>query len=677
MAKKLIIVESPTKANTISRFLGEDYKVESSYGHVRDLPRSRFGIDLENNFNPEYIIPIKSRKRVTELRKLAAKAKEIILASDEDREGEAIAWHLEEVLTTASSKRKPSKTEVELIEKIKTKPVHRIVFHEITKQAIESALQNPRKIKIPLVNAQQARRILDRLVGYKLSPFLWKKIAKGLSAGRVQSVVLRLIVDRENEIRAFKPEEFWSVEALLKTKRGENFTASLAKVGQESLSKLDIKNEDQAQEIASDLKGADFSVSSVKNSQVRRSPPPPFTTSTLQQQASLKLRFSAKKTMMFAQSLYERGLITYMRTDSLNLSSQAALAAKEYLQKTFGQKYALEKPRFFKNKSKLSQEAHEAIRPTSTTSPDQIEAKEEAERKLYRLIWERFLASQMPEAVFESSRVGILAKGKQKTYEFKSSGNVMLFDGFLKVYNQKTEENELPKMESGESLACEKILPAQHFTEPPPRYTEARLIKTLEEYGIGRPSTYVPIISVIQARNYVRKEGGKFTPTEIGEMVNSMLTKHFPKVVDVNFTAQMEESLDKVAEGEVEWQNLLSDFYAPFSKNLEEKYEEVEKEIKDEASDEICEKCGKPMIIKFGRFGKFLACTGFPECKNTKNFGENAPQATGMKCEKCKIGDIVQKRTFKGRRRIFWGCSRYPECDFATWNDPAKKSEQA
>lgn len=676
MKNTLIIVESPTKAKTISQFLGKGYTVESSYGHVRDLPRSRFSIDLEHNFEPEYIIPIKARKRVTELKKKAAKAKEIILASDEDREGEAIAWHLKEVLHGAGKTEPKSKSAIEQLETIKKIPVKRIVFHEITKSAIEHALETPRDIYQNLVDAQQARRILDRIVGYKLSPFLWKKIAKGLSAGRVQSVALRLIVDRENEIRAFKPEEYWSIVASLAPANGDAFEARLIGMDGERLEKFSIPEKEAAEKIVEGLKKSTYTIKELETKEVRKNPLPPFTTSTLQQAASSRLRLTPKRTMMIAQGLYERGHITYMRTDSVNLSSQSLAAAKDFLTKTFGEKYALPEPRYFKNKSKGAQEAHEAIRPTSTLPPDALPTSDKAEKKLYELIWSRFLASQMPPAVFESAKLDITATGSEKEYELRTSGSRLIFDGFLKVYKQTFEEAHVPKLNKGEKLDVKEIKPNQHFTEPPPRYSEAKLIKTLEEHGIGRPSTYVPIISVIQSRNYVRKEGGAFVPTEIGEMVNTMLVTHFPSIVDVDFTATIENRLDDIAEGKEPWQKPIADFYEPFNTRLEKKYEEVEKVMEDEVTDEKCDKCGKAMVIKFGRFGKFLACSGFPECKNAKNLKENEPQKIGLKCPKCNEGDVVEKQARKGRRRKFWGCNRYPDCDFASWKNPLEEDKE-
>ena len=659
---KLVIVESPTKAKTISQFVTGDFKIESSYGHIRDLPKSKLGIDLEKNFEPQYIIPVKAKKLVNELKKLAAKSEEVILATDEDREGEAIAWHLIQALGLT-----PEKTE-------------RIVFHEITKTAIEEAIKHPRKINESLVNAQQGRRILDRLVGYKLSPFLWKKIAKGLSAGRVQSVAVRLIMEREEEIKKFKPEEYWTITAVFKKENGEIFEALLSKIDGKTIEKLELQNKELVEKILADLKTAEFKVEAVEQKEVKKNPLAPFTTSTLQQTAAKRLGFSAKKTMLMAQRLYEKGLITYMRTDSVNLSKESLTAAKNWLEKELGSSYSSQAPRTFTTKSRLAQEAHEAIRPTDINkNPTPKNIEDQSERKLYDLIWSRFLGSQMPQAEFYATQIDIQA-GK---YTFRANGNVLKFDGFLKIWKQKFIEKELPKISEGGMLQAKELTPAQHFTEPPPRYNEASLIKTLEEYGIGRPSTYAPIISVIQNRNYVEKQGGKFVPTEMGTLVNKVLIENFPEVVDVDFTAKMESSLDQVAEGTENWQDLIGAFYIPFSKKLEEKYKEVTKTdlIRNEVTGIICDKCGKPMITKFSRFGKFLACSGFPECRNTKTLKEE-PKKIGMKCPKCADGEIIEKRVSKGRVRgkIFWGCNRYPKCDFASWtnplNPPPEKTEK-
>ncbi len=647
---KLIIVESPTKAKTISKFLGKDFKLESSFGHVRDLPKSTLGIDVEHNFEPKYLVPAKSKKIIKNLKSLAAKSDTVILATDEDREGEAIAWHLAQALG------------------LKDKGMKRIVFHEITKTAIEEALKHPRDLDLNRVDAQQARRVLDRIVGYKLSPFLWIKVARGLSAGRVQSVALRLVAEREDEIRAFKSQEYWSIQAILGQE--QLFEASLAKINGEVLNKLAIKNKEGADEIVHDLEKADYLVESVSKKEVKRNPLPPFTTSTLQQTAAKHLHFSAKKTMFLAQRLYENGHITYMRTDSVNLSRQSTSAAKKWLEENLGARYASQAPRAFKTSSKGAQEAHEAIRPTDIlNTPESITLAEEGEKKLYRLIWQRFIASQMPQAIFDSTTIEIKA-GK---YLLRASGNILKFDGYLKIWRQKFEEKTLPDIREGEKLKLEEIKSNQHFTEPPPRYSEATLIKALEEHGIGRPSTYAPTLSVIQERNYVEKTEGRLHPTPIGESVNKILTKHFPDIVDINFTAQMEDDLDKISAGKKKWQEPIKEFYEPFIKNLETKYKEVEKVAKPEPekTDEVCEKCGKPMVIRSGRFGKFMACSGFPECKNTKKI-ISALKSTGLKCEKCGEGGIVQRFTRKGKR-MFWGCSRFPQCDFATWENPVKK----
>ncbi|PJE73673.1 MAG: type I DNA topoisomerase [Candidatus Terrybacteria bacterium CG10_big_fil_rev_8_21_14_0_10_41_10] len=654
--KKLVIVESPTKARTISKFLGNDFIVESSYGHVRDLPKSRLGIDTENNFQPSYIVPIKARKRVKELKKLAEKSSEIILASDEDREGEAIAWHLTYALGIDP-------------EKQKTK---RIVFHEITKTAIDHAIGNPRDIDMNLVDAQQARRILDRLVGYELSPFLWKKVFRGLSAGRVQSVAVRLVVDREREIEAFKPQEYWGIEAEL-DKNKENFIAKLYKKDDRVLDKLEIKSKQEADNILGDLKNATYKVTQVEKKESRRMPSPPFTTSSLQQEASSKLRYGAKQTMMLAQQLYEQGYISYMRTDSVNLSNDSLIAAKKFISENYGKEFSLEEPRRFKTKAKGAQEAHEAIRPTEPSrKPDDISGKLDAKQyKLYDLIWRRFIACQMQMAVFDSTTVDIAAAN----YIFRANGSVIKFEGWLKVYPSKFTENILPLLVVKDILELIKILPSQHFTEPPPRYNEASLIKTLEENGIGRPSTYAPTITTIQTRHYVAKNDQKrFMPTETGLTVNDLLTEHFPEVVNIKFTATMEERFDEVAEGKEKWVPMIKSFYGPFHKNLENKMEKVEKQNTDEKTDEVCEKCGKPMIIKMGRFGKFMACSGFPDCKNTKKVDKEPPKSIGMTCPKCGKHEIVIKHT--KRKRIFYGCPGYPECDYASWKDPTKPEEE-
>ncbi len=632
---KLVIVESPTKQKTIQKFLGKDFKVESSFGHVRDLPKSKLGVDTDNNFEPKYVIPPKSRKVINSLKK--EKADEVVLATDEDREGEAIAWHLAQVLELKNPKR--------------------IVFHEITKEAIDKAFKSPREIDMNLVNAQQARRVLDRIVGYKLSPFLWKKVARGLSAGRVQSVAVRLISEREREIEAFKPEEYWKITALLKKEK--EFEALLIKKEDENIPKLGIKTQKETKEILEDLEGAEYTVEKVESKETKRNPFPPFTTSTLQQDAWHKLRFPARKTMSTAQRLYEKGYISYHRTDSLNLSQISLNTAKKYITETYGEKYW--KFRKFKAKGK-AQEAHEAIRPTfPKKTPEQLKLEKD-QAKLYQLIWQRFMASQMSPALFDSKKADI----KAKEYTFRATGQILKFDGFLKVYPLNFKESEIPDLKEKDKPDLIKITPSQHFTQPPPRYTEASLIKTLEENGIGRPSTYAPILSTIQQRNYAEKEKGRLSPTEIGLVVNDLLVEHFPKIVDIQFTAKMEQELDKVAEGERKWKKTIEEFYPPFNKNLEEKYEEVsKKDIAEKPTDKKCPKCGSPLIEKLGKYGRFYACSNFPECKYTESLEENN---LDVDCPKCQKGKLTEKRTKKGK--IFYGCDRYPDCDFALWDKP-------
>ena len=682
----LIIVESPTKANTISKFLDSTYKVESSYGHIRDLPKSKLGVDIENNFEPQYVIPTKARKRVGFLKKETEKAEKIILATDEDREGEAIAWHLVQALglnqrsKTTNTSESTNKNISDHSDKfVGSDRIQRIVFHEITKKAIEEALKNPRGIDMNLVNAQQGRRVLDRLVGYKLSPFLWEKIMKRLSAGRVQSVTLRLIVERENEIRNFKPEEYYTIFAILQKSQNpksklqitNTFEAALYKIDGEIIPKLGIKSEKEANEIVKNLEKCEFRILKIEKKEALRNPPPPFTTSSLQQTANNRLGYSAKQTMRLAQNLYEKGLITYMRTDSLNLSKQSVMAAKEWIEKNFGKDYAGQAPRFFKTKSRLAQEAHEAIRPTSVNlTIEKLKIENSSEKKFYDLIWRRFVASQLPQAIFDSTRVEIEATSKLQTTNYKLLiiGSSLRFDGFLKIWPQKFEEKELPELEENELLKLIEVKPFQHFTEPPPRYNEASLVKTLEKYGIGRPSTYAPIISVIQNRNYVIKnESRQFTPTEIGEAVNKLLVTHFSEIVDIDFTAKIEEELDEIAEGKTDWRKVIKEFYEPFIKNLEAKIDVVEKvKLTEEKTDKVCDLCGKPMIVKYGRFGKFLACSGFPECKNTKPYSDSIDLGP---CPKCKKGKVVMRRTKK--RRMFYGCSKWPECDWASWKKPS------
>ncbi len=644
----LVIVESPTKSKTIASFLGPKYKTLSSYGHVRDLPKSELGIDLENDFQLKYVLLPKARKNVNILKKEAEKSDLVILATDEDREGEAIAFHLAHLLNLNGGK-----------------PYQRIVFHEITKEAIQKALKNPRKIDFNLVDAQQARRVLDRIVGYKLSPFLWKKVARGLSAGRVQSVAVKLVCQREQEIEKFKPEEYWSIEALLQKAKKE-FAALLIKKDGKIIPKLEIESKKEADKITKDLKDADYRVENIEKKETKRNPLPPFTTSTLQQAAWHGCGFTAKLTMRVAQQLYEKGLITYHRTDSLNLSDSSLFEAKKYITKNYGEKYWAGYLRKYKTKSKRAQEAHEAIRPAyPEKKPDSL-SLDERQSKLYGLVWRRFMACQMSQAIFDTATADILAKN----YTFRANGQTLKFDGFLKVYPIKYEESELPALKEGELLKLLKLTPSQHFTQPPARYNEATLIKALEENGIGRPSTYAPILSNIQEKNYIEKDDQRrFRPTEIGGVVNNILIGHFPKVVDLGFTAKMEDDLDKIAAGEKNWLEVVKEFYFPFEKNLKLKYDEVsKKDITEKPTEKTCPKCGSPLLIRLGRYGKFYACSAFPKCRHTESLEENN---LGVKCPKCKEGKLVEKRTKK--RKIFYGCDQYPKCDFALWDKPTGK----
>jgi DNA topoisomerase I len=647
--KSLVIVESPTKAKTISRFVDSSkYQIESSFGHIRDLPKSKMGVDVEHDFKPEYVIPDDKSKTVTALKKSLAKIDTIILATDEDREGEAIAWHLLKALN--------------LKDDIKVK---RIVFHEITKEAIEEALANPRAINMKLVDAQQGRRVLDRLVGYELSPFLWKKVARGLSAGRVQSAAVRLIVEKEEEIRKFAKQEYWSVTSLLDTQtinqkpkvtikksddKNSNNTDESLKIETKSKSqllaklyskndkvyaKLGITTQAQATGIAQYLASAEFSVVNIEKKEQRRSPKPPFTTSTLQQAANQRLGFSAKQTMYFAQGLYEgvslgsqgsQGLITYMRTDSVTLSEKFLNESRTHIEKDFGKEHLPNSPNFYKTKSKGAQEAHEAVRPSQVSlAPESIKQYlNEKQYKLYELIWQRAVASQMKPAIFDATVIDI----KADEYILRATGQTIKFAGFMKAYPTGSKETTLPEVKPDQTLYLEELLTSQHFTKPPARYSDATLVKILEELGIGRPSTYAPIISTIQSRNYVDKEGRYLKPTEMGEIVNKILVEHFPDIVDYNFTAKMEDELDDVATGDREWTPVIRDFYKPFKTNLRAKNDVISKKDLEEPTDEKCDKCSEPMMIKIGRFGKFMACTGYPECKNTKPLngdGSSAP----------------------------------------------------
>ncbi len=705
--KKLVIVESPTKAKTISKFLGPDFSVKSSFGHIRDLPKAKMGVDIEHDFIPQYVVPLAKKGVVAELKKAAKQAKTIYFATDGDREGEAISWHLASLFH------------------LKPEAVKRLVFHEITKEAIESALENPRPLDLDLVNAQQARRIVDRLVGYELSPFLWKKVAKGLSAGRVQSVAVRLTVDREREIQNFKKEEHWTIEAEF-AKEKISFGAKLHRLDGRTLDKMAIKSSEEARKMVQEIPQTDFRVISVEKKSSKRQPLPPFTTSTLQQEANSRLGFSAKQTMMLAQQLYEGtdlpdegsvGLITYMRTDSVNLADKFISEARAFISASYGRDYLSSSVRKYQTKSKLAQEAHEAIRPTDVNrQPESLKDRLDPRQwKLYDLIWRRAMATQMAETQTDSTNVDISSSRNEK-YVFRAAGSTLKFDGFLKIYPEKQKENLLPVLLKDDPLALLKLDPQQHFTEPPARYSDATLVKALEEYGIGRPSTYAPTISTIIARQYAERTDRKYLkPTDIGVLVTDILIKHFPQIADYQFTAKMEDDLDEIAKGEKEWSPVIREFYRPFHENLVKKLRELtKKELTEEKSQEVCEKCGSPMIIKTGRFGRFLACSKFPDCKNTrplngKGDGKSAPpdlleekcpqcgaplarrqgpygeflscsafpkcryikkeiKSTGVKCPQCQEGEIIEKRT--KRRRIFFSCSRWPECKFALWQRP-------
>jgi len=655
----LVIVESPAKGKTIEKYLGSGYKVVASFGHVRDLPKNKLGVSVEHAFVPDYIIPTKSKKTVANLKTNAKTAESIYLATDNDREGEAIAWHIMQVLDLQNSKLKTQDA----------KPIRRITFNEITKGAIQDAVKKPRNIDMSLVDAQQARRVLDRLVGYKLSPFLWKKVFKGLSAGRVQSVAVRLIVEREREITAFKPQEYWLMGAKLAYEKNE-FLAFLTQIEGKKVDKLGIKTQAEAEAIINNFSQGKFKVRNFETREQKRYPYPPFTTSTLQQEAAKKLHFSAKQTMKLAQDLYEAGVITYMRTDSVNLSAQAVTAARSQIKNEFGDKYLPENPNIYKTKSKVAQEAHEAIRPTDIRLQESGISNvkfEEKHLRLYDLIRRRMLACQMTPAQF-SANLADIENGK---YLLHATGNKFVFDGFMKVWPVKSEEKFLPVLKSGDNLDFVNAIKEQKFTEPPARYSEASLIKTLEEEGIGRPSTYAPIISTIQVRGYVIKDKGRFVPTDSGFIVTDLLVENFPDIVNVKFTALMENQLDEVADNKLTYLKMLKDFYGPFEKNLEGKLESVKKVITEEKTDKICPKCGKPIIIKMGRFGKFYACSNFPECRHT----EQIINKIGMQCPDCKTGDIIERKTRRGK--TFWGCSSYPKCKWASWQDPRKQIQNS
>lgn len=656
MSTKLVIVESPAKAKTIKKYVGKGYEILASMGHLRDLPKSKIGIDIENNFDPQYINIKGKGPIIKSLKKAASKSQKVFLATDPDREGEAISWHLAHILG------------------LNYDEPNRVTFNEITKAGVKNGMANPRKIDQNLVDAQQARRVLDRLVGYKISPFLWKKVRPGLSAGRVQSVALRLIVDREEEIENFKPQEYWSIEAQF-SKNKKNFTAQLfAKNGK----KIEIENETQAMALFKEAEGQNFEITKIKKGSRKRGPFAPFTTSTLQQDASRKLNFSAAKTMQIAQQLYEgfsikgkgtTGLITYMRTDSVRISAEAAKTAANLIKKKWGEKFLPSKPRVFKTKAK-SQDGHEAIRPTNPNLlPDEIENSISPDQfKLYNLIWKRFIASQMADAVFATCSVELNCNN----LNFKASGFTTTFVGFSCLYDDAGENSkdcELPELEQNEILKPKKLTPNQHFTQAPPRFSEATLTKTLEELGIGRPSTYVPTISTIINREYVEREKKQLKPTVLGKTINRLMKNHFQNIVDVKFTAKIEEDFDKVAQGELEWKNSIEKFYSGFQKALTKAEETIETQnyqIPDEITDEVCEKCGKPMIIKRSRFGRFLACSGYPDCKNTKKI---LVTTKGI-CPQCG-GKIIKKKSGKGR--VFYGCANFPNCTFMTWDEPSNK----
>ena len=650
--KYLVIVESPAKAHTIGKFLGNNYKIEASMGHIRDLPKSQMGIDFDNDFEPKYITIRGKGDLLSKLKKEAKAADKVYLATDPDREGEAISWHLLHALHLNDDK-----------------DISRITFNEITKSAVKRSISEAREIDMDLVNAQQARRLLDRMVGYTISNLLWKKVKKGLSGGRVQSVALRIICDREDEIRAFIPMEYWSIGAKLKDKQRKMFDARFYGKGDE---KTELLNEETVNAILQDLEGQDVVVKEVKKGTRQKKPVAPFTTSTMQQEASKHLNMATQKTMMIAQQLYEGvqikgeghvGLVSYIRTDSFRISDEAYEAAVSYITDAYGKEFVNPERVVYKSKGK-TQDAHEAIRPTSVQrTPDSIkESLSKEQYKLYKLIWERFVASQMCPALYDTLQV----KMQAGDYAFRASGSRLTFRGFLEVYNKGEEENDvqIPPLQEGDVLQVSSFLPEQHFTQPPARFTDASLIKTLEEIGVGRPSTYAPTLTTIQARNYVIKEAKNLYPTELGEVVNDIMKKYFPDIVDIDFTANMEKRLDEVELGKEEWKQIIRDFYPEFKHAVDEAVEQLAKvEIKDEVTDVICEKCGRNMVIKYGRYGKFLACPGFPDCQNAKPFFEEA----GVNCPKCGAKVLI-KKTKKGR--MYFGCENNPECDFMSWNKP-------
>jgi DNA topoisomerase-1 len=716
VAKKLVIVESPAKAKTINRYLGKDYKVEASMGHVRDLPKKELGVDIDGGFEPRYVTAVGKKKIITALKKLAKDAEVIYLAPDFDREGEAIGWHIQQAIGKVNGE------------------MRRIVFNEITKAAIQESIRNPRDIDMDLVNAQQARRILDRLVGYKLSPLLWKKVGRGLSAGRVQSVAVRIICEREEEIKAFVPQEYWTIRAMLEKEGYAPFEALLAKIDGK---KAEIPNEETSKQITDALKKANYVVGKVETKEVRRRPYAPFITSTLQQEASRKLRLRPARAMRLAQELYEGveipgegsvALITYMRTDSVRISKEAQEAALEYILQKYGKEfYPPNHVNIYKNK-RDAQDAHEAIRPTSIEwTPERLAPHLTKDNlALYTMIWNRFLASQMAPAIYDQTTIEIQAGEK---YLLRATGSIVKSQGFLVLYKEESEDNgngeeeekSFPPLATNDALACKKIVPKQHFTKPPPRFTEASLIKALEERGIGRPSTYATIVDTIQKRKYVHREKARLSPTDLGITVNGLLIESFPNILDVEFTAKMEEQLDDVEEKKADWQNLLRDFYGPFEDSLATAAQQM-RNIKAEITptEEVCEECGKPMVIRWGRFGRFMACSGYPDCRNTKEIAENGEPAEPDEAERraaekkcptcggpmvvkrgrtgrflscksypdCKTalplgigvdcpepdcdGEVVERKSKKGR--LFFGCSKYPDCTFVAWGKPRKKS---
>ncbi|MFC4409228.1 type I DNA topoisomerase [Chungangia koreensis] len=658
MSDYLVIVESPAKAKTIERYLGKKYKVKASLGHVIDLPKSQMGVDATKNYEPKYITIRGKGQVLTELKNAAKKAKKVYLAADPDREGEAIAWHLAKALG------------------IDIDSECRVVFNEITKDAIQDSFKHPRPINLGLVDAQQARRVLDRLVGYNISPILWKKVKKGLSAGRVQSVALRLIIDRENEIKNFKPEEYWTITGQFE-KGKYTFEAMYHGNGKEKVKLTDQKSVD---ELLNKIKSDQFVVDSVVKKERRRNPAPSFITSSLQQEAARKLNFRARKTMMLAQQLYEGidigkegtvGLITYMRTDSTRISDTAKKEASDYIEREYGKEYISSSSKGAKAGAN-TQDAHEAIRPTSTLrTPDQLKNILSKDLyRLYKLIWERFLASQMAPAVLDTVTIDL----RQDDVVFRANGSQVKFQGFMKVYVEGTDDTVeekdriLPEMEKGDSIKNIKIDPKQHFTQPPPRYSEARLVKTLEELGIGRPSTYAPTLDTIQKRGYVTLDAKRFVPTELGTIVHDIMAEFFPDIINIEFTAEMEKNLDEIEGGKVKWVEVIDEFYKDFEKHLKVADKEMEKiEIKDEPAGEDCENCGSPMVFKLGRYGKFMACSNFPECRNTKAI----IKTIGVTCPSCKQGEIVERKS--KTKRIFYGCSRYPECEFVSWDKPINR----